>query len=349
MKKAIDVSKYQGLIDWDAVKADGVEFAVIRGGLGDDLYKQDDEQFERNWTECQRVGIQCTMYFFTYAAAKGGDITGELNHIRRLMKGKKMNCTAPIYIDVENTSGLDWRKISNGEMLEIMKNFKAGLKKLGFDMGIYSSRSAFWNEKMTDPWYEQNVSIWVAEYASKVNKFTRPYDLWQYSSSGSVKGISGRVDMDWLYADFSIPAPGPVEIPVHVTYQAHIGGRLFGRWLPNVTDKSDYAGNIGTPITGVYVNAGFGDVIYKVGLLNGAWLPEVKNREDYAGIYGKPIDRIMVKSTIGATVHVQAHTVNGKWLPAVTGYNEKDARNGYAGIKGKAIDAIYIWADPIKK
>ena len=213
MIKGIDVSKYQGTIDWDKVKADGVEFAIIRGGLGDDLYKQDDAQFERNWTECQRVGIPCTMYFFSYAAAKGGDITSELAHIRRLMKNKTMNSTAPIYIDVENTSGLNWRSISNGEMLEIMKKYKSGLKKIGYEMGIYSSRSAFWNEKMTDPWYEENVSIWVAEYAGRVN-FNRPYDIWQYSSAGSVDGIKGKVDMNYVYKNFSIAAPEPKPEPV---------------------------------------------------------------------------------------------------------------------------------------
>ncbi|MBP5288880.1 MAG: LysM peptidoglycan-binding domain-containing protein [Clostridia bacterium] len=213
MKKAIDVSSYQGTIDWDAVKADGVEFAVIRGGFGDDLYRQDDGQFERNWAECQRVGIPCTMYFFSYGAAKGGDITGEINHIHRLMRGKRMNCDAPIYIDVENTSGLNWRSISDEALLDMMRRYKAGLEKLGYKMGIYSSRSAFWNEKMTDPWYQENVSIWVAEYGKAVTHFDRHYDLWQYSASGSVQGIKGRVDMDWLYADFTKPAPAPAPDP----------------------------------------------------------------------------------------------------------------------------------------
>lgn len=134
------------------------------------------------------------------------------------------------------------------------------------------------------------------------------------------------------------------EVPVKVTYQVH----AKGRWLPNVVDRTDYAGNFGQPVDAVFASADHCDLIYKVSLVGGKWLPEVKNREDFAGIIGKPIDRIMVKSTAGNTVHVQAHT-GGKWLPPVTGYNEKDWRNGYAGNKGQKIDAIYIWADPIKK
>ena len=114
-KKAIDISQYQGVIDWDRVKADGVEFVIMRGGLGDNIASQDDKQFERNWAECKRVGIPCTMYLFSYAAAKNGDISSEIAHIKRLMNGKTPD--GPIYIDVENTSGLNWRGISNEFML----------------------------------------------------------------------------------------------------------------------------------------------------------------------------------------------------------------------------------------
>jgi GH25 family lysozyme M1 (1,4-beta-N-acetylmuramidase) len=202
MKKAIDVSSHQGTIDWDKIKADGVEFAIIRAGFGDDIKSQDDSTFERNYTECIRVGIPCTIYLFSYALTEA-HVRSEVEHIKRLMNGKKRNSTAPVYVDIENTKGLNWRSISDAELLRLMKLYKQLLNDAGYEMGIYSSRSVYWNEKMTDPWYE-NVSKWVAEYSSKLNKFTRPYDIWQYSSSGKVNGISGRVDMNWLYTDFSI-------------------------------------------------------------------------------------------------------------------------------------------------
>ena len=141
----------------------------------------------------------------------------------------------------------------------------------------------------------------------------------------------------------------PGETPVHITYQVHTGGRIGGRWLPNVIDKTDYAGNMGTPITGIYANADYGDLVYKVALTNGRWLPEVKNRKDYAGNFGQTIDRVMIKSPQGVKVHYRVHVCGGNWLPDVTGYNENDPNNGYAGNKGQVIDAIQIWADPIKK
>ena len=155
MLKGIDVSVYQGNIDWGKVKPQ-IDFAILRCGLGDDIQSQDDKQFERNYSECTRLGIPFAVYFFSYAVNKA-KVSKEIAHIKRLLNGKKI--TAPVYIDVENTNGLDWRKISNADMLSIMQEFNTQLNALGYKMGIYSSRSAFWNEKMTDKWYDGIIKL----------------------------------------------------------------------------------------------------------------------------------------------------------------------------------------------
>ncbi|MBQ2286131.1 MAG: glycoside hydrolase family 25 protein, partial [Clostridia bacterium] len=189
-KFGIDVSHYQGEIDWERVKPQ-IDFAILRCGLGDDMKSQDDKQFERNYNECMRLNIPVKIYFFTYAVSKD-NIDSEIAHIQRLLAGKTV--TSPVYIDVENTKSLDWRTISNEELLSIMQEFNSRLDALGYKMGIYSSRSAFWNEKMTDGWYA-TVSKWVAEYDDCVNDFDRSYDIWQYTSKGSIDGIDGNVDL----------------------------------------------------------------------------------------------------------------------------------------------------------
>lgn len=194
MFKGIDVSVYQGDIDWSRVKPQ-IDFAILRIGLGDDIPSQDDAKFERNYAECVRLGIPFAVYFFSYAVNKA-KVQSEIAHIKRLLEGKTIN--APVYIDVENTRGLDWRTISNADMLSIMQEFNTQLNTLGYKMGIYSSRSAFWNEKMSDPWYD-NVSKWVAEYGDKVNDFNRTYDIWQHTSKGAIDGINGNVDMNVMY------------------------------------------------------------------------------------------------------------------------------------------------------
>ena len=213
MLKGIDVSHYQGSINWEKVKPQ-IDFAILRMGLGDDITSQDDKQFERNYTECVRLGIPFAVYFFSYAVNKA-KVAKEIAHIKRLLNSKKIN--APVYIDVENTRGLDWRKISNAELLGIMQEFNAQLAALGCKMGIYSSRSAFWNEKMTDKWYD-GISKWVAEYSDKVNNFNRTYDIWQHTSKGRIDGISGNVDMNVMYnsiftAEQPKPAPKPTPAP----------------------------------------------------------------------------------------------------------------------------------------
>ena len=114
------------------------------------------------------------------------------------------------------------------------------------------------------------------------------------------------------------------------------------KWLPNVVNDSDYAGLFGHDVCSVYANASVGNVYYKVHYKGGKWLPEVKNREDYAGLYNKPIDGFMIKSdTKQLTYRVHLRRTN-KWLPWVTGYNQNDSKNGYAGILGQEIDAIQI-------
>ena len=192
--KGIDVSHYQGNVNWEKVKPH-IDFAILRIGLGDDIPSQDDAKFELNYAECVRLGIPVAVYFFSYAVNKA-KVQSEIAHIKRLLEGKTIN--APVYIDVENTRGLDWRTISNADMLGIMQEFNAQLAVHGYRMGIYSSRSAFWNEKMSDPWYD-NVSKWVAEYGDKVNDFNRTYDIWQHTSKGAIDGINGNVDMNVMY------------------------------------------------------------------------------------------------------------------------------------------------------
>lgn len=110
-------------------------------------------------------------------------------------------------------------------------------------------------------------------------------------------------------------------------------------WLPNVINDRDYAGIYGHDVCCVYASSNSNDVTYKVHYKGGKWLPAVKNRTDYAGLYNKPIDGFMIKGVNSYRVHLRR---TGKWLPWVTGYNEKDSNNGYAGILGQEIDAIQI-------
>lgn len=121
------------------------------------------------------------------------------------------------------------------------------------------------------------------------------------------------------------------------------------KWLPNVKNDSDYAGNMKNAICAVYANLTRGNIYYKVHIKGtktnkARWLPEVKNREDYAGNLGQPIDAVAFRTDTGKTLCYAVHEKgSGRWLPAVTGYDMNDSRNGYAGNFGREIDAVKIY------
>lgn len=131
---------------------------------------------------------------------------------------------------------------------------------------------------------------------------------------------------------------------ISVTYQ--VWDNVHKKWLPNVKDLENYTGIYSHDICAVFAHLSKGNVTYKVHCKGGKWLPEVTNREDYAGLFNKPIDGLMMKTDTGKTIHYAVHLRNrNKWLPFVTGYNEKDYYNGYAGILGQSIDAVKIYID----
>lgn len=189
----IDVSQYQGLINWDVVK-DHIDFAIIRCGFGQDLPGQDDKLFKRNADECTRLNIPFGVYLYSYAK-NVADAKGEAKHVMRLIKKYKM--AYPIYYDLEdeNTTG----KQPNEVIASIAKAFAEELEKNGYYVGMYASLY-WWKTKLTSPIFNK-YTRWVANYAAELN-FDKEYDMWQYSSTGWVEGISTIVDLNYCYKDF---------------------------------------------------------------------------------------------------------------------------------------------------
>jgi len=142
----------------------------------------------------------------------------------------------------------------------------------------------------------------------------------------------------------SAPVAVPNDEKISVKYQVWDDAR--NAWLPIVTDLTDYAGIFGHDVCAVFAELTRGNIFYKVHTKEGRWLPEVKNREDYAGIFNKPIDALMMRTDTGKKVKYAVHLRrSNRWLPFVTGYNESDSNNGFAGILGQEIDAIKIYIE----
>lgn len=191
MKKGIDVSEWQGKIDWDEVKQDDIKFAIIRCGYGMDYTSQDDEEFEKNIKECERLNIPFGIYLMSYANTVE-KARSEVQHILRLSKGH--NPSLGLWYDVEDnaTSG----SVGKEALTNIINTFCGTIKNDGYKVGVYASLN--WLDNKIEKQIKENYPIWVAQYNNKC-QYDGKYILWQYTSSGKVNGISGNVDMNYLY------------------------------------------------------------------------------------------------------------------------------------------------------
>lgn len=192
--KGIDVSTHQGTIDWERVKADGIDFAVIRCGFGDDYGNYDDAQWKRNADECTRLGIPFGAYLYSYAASIG-EAESEAAHAIRLLDGYDLSL--PVYLDLEDEVVADCSNDLIGQMADI---FCTALQNEGYDVGVYANLN-WWNTRLTSDVFNNTTwHKWIAQWSSACT-YSGDYTMWQYTNSGSVDGISGRVDMDMWYGD----------------------------------------------------------------------------------------------------------------------------------------------------
>lgn len=190
MKRGIDVSSHQGVINWEAVKGK-IDYAIIRCGYGADRESQDDIYFKRNADECTRLGIPFGVYLYSYADNIDWS-NSEVDHVLRLVKGYQL--AYPIYYDIEDKVQAN---LSNEALTDIIVNFCDKLEQHGYYVGVYANLN-WWNTKLNSERLEAYAK-WVARYNS-----TLGYDagMWQYTSSGTIDGINGYVDMNYCYVDY---------------------------------------------------------------------------------------------------------------------------------------------------
>lgn len=197
----IDVSKHQGIIDWDKVKTSDVKFAVLRCGYGTNKASQDDVQWVRNATECERLGIPYDTYLYSYADCVESS-KSEAEHVLRLLNGRNFN--GIVFYDLEDKNTAKCSPKTLGDMAEAFCNI---ITAAGYKVGIYANKYWF-TSKLTDERFNKWPK-WVAQY-NNVCTYSGDKMMWQYSSSGSVNGISGRVDMNIRYTDLPGQSTSPV-------------------------------------------------------------------------------------------------------------------------------------------
>lgn len=192
-KVGIDVSKWQGKIDYEKVKNAGVEFAFIKlggtNGFGGDYYI--DSKFEENIEGFTRVGIPVGVYFYSYADSKEKAFIDALWVISKL---KNYKIDLPVAYDWENWSSYNKFNLSFYNLTENARTFINTIEKFGYKSILYSSKSYLENI-----WLNYNEPVWLAHYTSKTN-YKGKYNFWQMTSSGIVDGIKDNtVDINIMY------------------------------------------------------------------------------------------------------------------------------------------------------
>ena len=261
--KGLDVSRFQGEVDWERVKAAGYQFAMLRAGYGDDSV---DGQFRRNASECNRLGLPIGAYWFCYAASPE-NAAQEADSCIRTVSGYRLDY--PVCYDIEQASAdyVEKQGVSFTPALaqNLVKSFCGRVESQGYFAMFYSNRS----------FYDTYLGAALAgRYAFWYARYTDTFDgtdcgIWQYTSTGSVPGISGNVDLDLAYVDYpsvirraglnhldgTAPVP-PSPAPQYITYVIQPGDTLSGiaqrfgtsvRTLAELNGISDpdkiYAGN----------------------------------------------------------------------------------------------------------
>ena len=194
--RGIDVSKWQAHIDWNAVATAGIDFAIIRVGYRGSAtgVLVEDPYFKANISGAAKAGIKVGVYFFTQAITEA-EAVEEASMAMELVKGYHLDF--PIFIDTEGSGGRA-DNLSKTNRTKIVKAFCKTVQNGGYKAGIYASKS-WYNDNL----YADELStyfIWVAQYNTECN-YTGKYDMWQYTSKGSIPGIDGNVDMNICYTN----------------------------------------------------------------------------------------------------------------------------------------------------
>ena len=190
--RGIDVSKFQGTIDWNAVKADGITFAIIRcgyRGYGTGALVED-ATYRRNIQGAINAGLKVGVYFYSQAINEA-EAVEEASMVLSLVSGYSL--PLGVYYDTEYVAGGRANAISAAQRTACAVAFCETIRNAGYKAGVYSYASWFYNNLNFANISKYN--IWIAQYRDTLS-FNYKYNIWQYTGSGRVNGISTAVDMN---------------------------------------------------------------------------------------------------------------------------------------------------------
>lgn len=245
----IDVSEWQKNINWSKVKADGVDFAIIRAGYGKNA-SQVDDYFEQNYKNAKAVGMPIGTYWYSYADSIE-NVKKEAALCIQTLKGKSFEL--PVYFDLEEST-----QFKKGEdfCTQAVQTFCDAIAAAGYTPGLYMSRSPMMT--YISPEVRNKYEMWVAEYGSSTCKYVGDYGMWQYASNGKVNGISGSVDVNFRYVSPYTTLPDQTYTGKEITPMPEIKNSNNEILQPDVDYTLTYKNNknIGSAtVTAIGINA----------------------------------------------------------------------------------------------
>ena len=193
MIKGIDVSKWQGTIDWQRVKNAGTDFAIIREGYGKKSPTQIDKMFKENIEQAKNVGINTGVYHYSYADSIE-DAINEAQFCLENIQGYQLEY--PVCFDVEDKEML---KLSTRQRTDICRAFCEEIEKNGYYAMIYCNlnwlENYLYKDELLSKW-----DLWLAQWGVNGSSYT--CGIWQYSESGKIDGINGNVDLNISYKNY---------------------------------------------------------------------------------------------------------------------------------------------------
>ena len=191
--KGIDVSKYQGKIDFEKVKKAGYSFVIINAGYGRYI-SQKDALFEDNYKNAKAAGLNVGAYWYSYALTKS-EASREAEIFLQAIKDKKFEY--PVCFDIEDKTQ---ECLPSGTIGEIIDGFCEKCEKAGYYVCVYSCAS-FLSGKLPES-IRKKYDVWVAHYGVQKPAYNGSYGIWQYTSTAKIDGISTNTDCNYAYKDY---------------------------------------------------------------------------------------------------------------------------------------------------
>lgn len=192
-RRGIDISAWQGSnVDFNKLKADGIEFVILRAGFGTSA-SQKDSQFENNYRKAKAAGMPIGAYWYSYAYSVE-DAKKEAKAFQAVLAGKQLEY--PVYYDVEDPTQVSLGKTT---LTNMVLEFGKSMEIAKYWAGFYSNLN--WMRNYLDYNVLKRFTFWLAQWAPQPT-FEGDFAMWQYSSTGRTSGTPGNTDMDIVYIDF---------------------------------------------------------------------------------------------------------------------------------------------------